>query len=195
MGLNPSCQWLLQSLDLSDKHLDLASAQLQANVWEGYGKPAKVELGTGWILNHPANSLMKEPVQRRVCRGAEELRLLQADCLICPLVLACPSVPNLRCSFLQQMVLPVSMCGDKETTGGLDSNGNTSPHLPQNTFNITPRASRTRAQRVVMRKGFKLSSCAFCTAKISAGTHCPLWDVDLQARMKSWRQSKGDRQQ
>lgn len=132
----------------------MASIQLQAN-----GKLAKVGLGPGWILigvlNHPANSLTREPIQRRICRGGKELQLLQAGCFICPIVLARPSVPNLRCRFLQQMVLPVSMRGDKGTTGGLDCNGNTSPHLPQSTFNITPRARRTKAQNVVMHKGFE----------------------------------------
>lgn len=90
---------------------------------------------------------MKEPIWRSICRSVNELQFLQADCIFCPFILARPSIPDLRHRFLQQMVLLVSVCSDKETTtGGLDSNQNTSAHLPQNRFKIMPRATRIKAQ-------------------------------------------------
>ena len=58
-----------------------------------------------------------------ICRGVNELQILQADRIFCPFILAHPSIPDSRRRFLQQMVLLVAVCSDKETTtGGLDSN-------------------------------------------------------------------------
>lgn len=58
-----------------------------------------------------------------ICRGVNELQFLQADHVFCPFVLAHPSIPDSRHRFLQQMVILVSVCSDKETiTGGPDSN-------------------------------------------------------------------------
>lgn len=99
-------------------------------------------------LNQPVNSLMKESTWRSICRGVNELQLLQAAGIFCPFTLAHPSIPDPRHRFLWQMALLVSVCGDKETTtGGPDSNQSTSPHLPQNWFKIVPKATKIRAQK------------------------------------------------
>ena len=105
----------------------MASIRLQTDVWESYGKSAKVGLNTGCILigilNHPVNSLMKEPIWRSISRGVNDLRFLQADHIFCPFILAHPSIPDLRHRFLQLMVLLVSVRSDKKTTtDGLGSN-------------------------------------------------------------------------